>query len=91
MREIEDGIDLLKRKASLEVNDLRFDNENNINQIKHFYEIERQTIERRLVEEKQRYENKNFQLIEEYEQRIREEEMVIIYKNNFFYTLFFNF
>lgn len=61
-------------KLERDLQDINVKNEENLAQLRNFYEIEKERLERRITEEKDRAEKKYANLMEEYESRLREEQ-----------------
>ena len=75
LQALESSIENLKEKNIQDVNEAQQKSEDSLQQLRNFYEIERERLDKRLIEEKNRFEKKYQNLSEEYEQKIREESM----------------
>lgn len=73
IRDLENQIEMMNEQSHKELQEVQSQAETNLLQLKSVYEDERAHLEKRILEEKERWERKNSNLIEEYDTRLREE------------------
>jgi len=74
IRSLEAELEEQNTKIEQDLLDINIKNDENLAQLRNFYEIEKERLERRITEEKDRAEKKLNNLVEEYEGRIREDQ-----------------
>ena len=74
LRGLESEIEMLKIRTQAEGRDQQHKSEEALAQLKNFYELEKERLERRVMEEREKREKQYHTLVEEYEQRIRDEQ-----------------
>jgi len=74
IRSLESELEEQNTRLEQDLHDINVKNDENLAQLRNFYEIEKERLERRITEEKDRAEKKLSNLTEEYESRIKEEQ-----------------
>ena len=69
IKELEDTIEENKKIHSQEIKDLQLKSENSLRQLREFYESEKGRLERKIVDDKEKFEKKYSSIVEEYETR----------------------
>jgi hypothetical protein len=73
MRNLEYEVEEQKSKMEQELQEINAKNEESVSQLRNFYEIEKERLERRINEEKDRAQKRYNNMIEDYEQKLKEE------------------
>lgn len=74
IRSLEAELEEQNAKLERDIHDINVKNEENLAQLRNFYEIEKERLERRIIEEKERAEKRYSNLMEEYEAKLKEEQ-----------------
>lgn len=72
--ELERELEEKDRKWKVEVNEMQSKSEESLAHLKNFYEQEKDRLERRITEEKEKATKRYNLMVEEYEQRLRDEQ-----------------
>lgn len=73
IKELERQIEDVQARTSREISTINSKSEESLQQLKNFYEIEKERLEHRVQEEKEKAETRFAFMVEEYEQKIRED------------------
>lgn len=71
IKELEDEIDQVKAGASADLQDVQTKSEEALAQLRNFYEMEKERLDSRLAEERDRFNLKLANMQDDYEERIR--------------------
>lgn len=69
IKEMEDAIEENKKIHSQEIKDMQLKSENSLRQLREFYESEKSRMERKILDDKDKFEKKYSSIVEEYETR----------------------
>jgi len=73
--QLERELDEYKAKSSVDIHEIHGKSEENLKSLKSFYETERERLERKIIEEKDKHERILNNTIDEYENRIKNEKI----------------
>lgn len=73
--DLEKEIEERDEQGQIDVNEIQQKSEESLAQLKNFYEIEKERLEKRVIDEKEKGQTRLANLQEEYEQRLKDEQM----------------